>query len=258
VTGPGSLDYALARIAARVRARPSDAEWARIEIVRGPSALLDVARAIPAFAGWIVGIGADGDPHAADARFRKGWRAVVAEIARWMPVAWQPAVTWCSSLVDLPAVACLARGAADTGWMAKDALLGPLRSRAAEVGLEGALQETALAPLGPELRATAGVHDAWRVIWLRRMPALGDDDQRCFAALARTLRRHRDAFAATTTGDGWPLRRELAARLAIDYHRSTGSPAAVFAYLGLVALDAERLRGEVVRRLAFPTRSLAA
>jgi hypothetical protein len=254
----GSLEYALARIAARVRARPSDAEWARIEIVRSPSALLAAARAIPAFAAWIGGITADWDAHAIEARFRAHWRATVAEIVRWMPPHWQSPVEWCAALAELPAIAQLARGGAHDGWMASDAVLGPLRARAASIGFSAALREIALAPLASALGTDSSVHGAWLSTWRDRLPNMGDDDRRQFTALARTLRRHRDAFAATATGDGWPLRRELAARLEVDYHRSVGSPAAVFAYVALVALDAERLRGEVAGRIAFPSSALAA
>jgi hypothetical protein len=52
--------------------------------------------------------------------------------------------------------------------------------------------------------------------------------------------------------DGWPLRRTLQARLTLLFRRAMLDPAAAFAYLALTALDLERLRGELLRRAAFP------
>ena len=58
--------------------------------------------------------------------------------------------------------------------------------------------------------------------------------------------------------EGWALRRALQARLAAHFRRVMVHPAAPFVFLGLVALDFERLRGELLRRVAFPGLPLAA
>jgi hypothetical protein len=55
-----------------------------------------------------------------------------------------------------------------------------------------------------------------------------------------------------------PLRRDLEARFVACFRRHPLEPAAAFAWLGLCALDLERLRGELARRLAFPRARLVA
>ena len=62
----------------------------------------------------------------------------------------------------------------------------------------------------------------------------------------------------TDLADGTALRRRFEAVLAALFRRAALSPAAAFAYLGLVLLDLERLRGELLRRAVFPRRALAA
>ena len=57
--------------------------------------------------------------------------------------------------------------------------------------------------------------------------------------------------------DGWPLRRALQARLALLFRRAMLDPAAAFIFLALTALDLERLRGELLRRAAFPGVAMA-
>ncbi len=254
----GSLEFTLGRLGARVAARPTEFDWRRIEIVRGAAALLDAARAMPPFTPWLAGMTPDLDVHAIEARFRARWKSVVAEVGAWMPERWQPAIAWCATIGELPALAHLARGGRPSAWMAADEGMAALVAHPGSASLREALQHSPLAPLAPAVAELANLHAAWAAQWRQRVPPLGDEDAGAMAALARVLARHRDAFAATSGSDGWALRRTLAAALELRFHRSVASPAAVFAYLALVALDAERLRGEVVRRVAFPRMPLAA
>jgi predicted ATPase len=70
----------------------------------------------------------------------------------------------------------------------------------------------------------------------------------------RTLSNHLEQFVAATTAEAWLLRQALEARLRIFFRRAVLDAAAVFAFLGLSAIDLERLRGELARRAAFPER----
>jgi len=115
---------------------------------------------------------------------------------------------------------------------------------------------------GPLAALAAGWDDPgrivplWRVEWERRAPARGDPDLR--AELGRALGAHLAAFHDPALKDGWPLRRALQARLTLLLRRAMLDPAAAFAYLALIALDLERLRGELLRRAAFPGLPLVA
>ncbi len=71
------------------------------------------------------------------------------------------------------------------------------------------------------------------------------------------LAEHANAFRDPSASDGWALRRALHARLSRLFRRATLDPAAAFIFLALSALDFERLRGEILRRVAFPRLPLA-
>jgi hypothetical protein len=246
----GSLEYAHARLSARFGQRPDEMTWRRIEHLRELPAFLDAARA-SALGAWLAGIDPAGTPHGIEGVLRAHWRAEVAEVASWMPDGWQSAVRWCAVAIDLPFVQHLARGEATPSWAADDDAYRDLAEReAAGFGAPPAGgRYAALRPAWAEPSALAG---AWRAEWQRRLPhgALADGTQ--LRVLVRVLERHVAAFRDPALRDGWPLRRALEGELVLLFRRAILDPAAVFVFVALTALDLERLRGELVRRAAFP------
>lgn len=225
----GNLEFAHARIWARWGARPGDALWQRIESTRELAAVLDLARA-GALARWVEGLGAQDGVHAIDSTLRRQWRERVHEVAAWMPLAWREAVRWCAALIDLPLAQHLARGGARPPWLDDTATLD-----AASFGDPERVLET----------------------WLARWRALCPDEPGRAAIeqqLVPLLLKHAAAFAAPSNRDGWALRRMLQARLVLLLRRAIAEPMAAFVFIALTALDAERLRAELVRRAAFASR----
>lgn len=235
----GSLEYAHARMSARQGTRPDDLAWRRIEPVRELAPMLDAARAT-ALRPWMAGIGPTTSPHGIEAILRRRWREAVAEVASWMPEAWQPAIRWCAALPDLPAVAHLARGGDPPPWMRDDPVLRDLVA-----GGEGS------GPLAALLADPDRIAQAWHAEWRRRMPARERGDAILLDAIADAISRHVAAMRDPAIVDGTPLLRSLEARLTLLFRRATLDPAAAFAFLGLIALDLARLRGELARRAAF-------
>ena len=251
----GSLEYAQARLSARYGERPDEIAWRRIEHLREFPALLDAAR-ISAFGVWLAGIDSMSTAHQIERILRDHWRSLVAEVAAWMPDEWQPAVRWCAVAVDLPVVAHLARGGTALSWMPEDAVYRELN--ALEAGSVAAPVAGPFAPFHAAWTEPVRLGNAWRAEWLRRLPAGRGDDVSLLDELAHALRRHLAAFRDPSVRDGWPLRRALEARLVLLFRRAMLDPAAAFIYLALTALDLERLRGELVRRAAFPGTALLA
>lgn len=244
----GSLEYAHARIGARWGARADEALWLRIETTRDLAGVLALARG-SALACWLDGLGpVEGQAgptgpaaaHLIEHTLRRAWRARVAELAAWLPPAWQPALEWCAWLVDLPLAQALARGEPAPAW-------------AAEAAMPAALQDAARA--APE-RTLA----AWLALWRARLPGGvgGSGSTALVRELVPLLQAHVAALGAPGLVDAWGPRRALHARLAALLRRHVGEPVAAFAYLALSALELERLRGELVRRAAFPQRRPAA
>lgn len=246
----GSVEFAYARVSARYGARPDEALWRRIELLRDFAGVLVAVRASP-LAGWVVGVGADAEAHAVEAAARRRWRQLVAEVAGWMPAAWRPAVLWCALLADLPVLLHVAHGGDRAPWLAADPVYGEVSRRALKDVDADRSRLLAAASHGARR-----VTDTWRAEWQRRLPCpLAQTGT--LAELVAVLDAHARAFAAAHPADGWPLRRTLHARVALLFRRAALEPAAAFVYLALAALEYERVRGELLRRCVFPAQPLA-
>jgi hypothetical protein len=250
VIDAGSLEYAHARLWARNGLRPDESAWHSLEVVRDFAALIETARRIPVFRDWTARIGPDADAHDVEAVLRATWRTLVAEVAQWMPLAWQPAVLWCAVLIDLPVVQYLSRGGHSLRWIDRDPIYRDLASGApAALVVAGSL-----APLSPFVDRPDELLNGWHAEWRRRLPR----DSETQRSLVRLLRAHRRRLADAAIAEGTALRRELQRRLVILFRRALADPSAAFIFLALCALDLERLRGELLRRVAFPRVALAA
>ena len=251
--GAGSIEYAHARLWARNGERPDETDWRRLEVAREFSALLDAARALPAIGNWIAGIAPEGNAHEVEAKLRDRWRALVVEVAGWMPDEWQLAVTWCAVLVDVPVIQYLAHGGPPLSWMLRDPVYRDMKCGDPGVAPELGL----LAPLALEWRRPEAMAAAWHEEWVRRAPHDAFADEAPRRDLQRAFAAHFRRFDEATIRDGWPLRRALQSRLLVLFRRAVLEPAAAFIFLALCALDFERLRGELLRRAAFPRLRLA-
>lgn len=252
----GSLEYSHARIWARFGQRPGEGLWRRIETTRDLAAVLELARA-SALACWVEGIGPAAGAHGIEQSLRRHWRERVAELATWMPLAWAAAIEWCAVLADLPAFQHLARAGAPLPWMAADARLRVLLDGA--VGADGGSSGKGEPSEAQAMRAVLagaradpqGLLRLWRAEWRHRLPPAAAS-RVIDTQLVPLLAQHASAFAAPQAVDGWALRRRLQSRLVLLLRRSLVEPVTAFAYLALSALECERLRGELVRRAAFP------
>lgn len=264
-----TLDYAAARATARLAWRPDERLWQRLHAARGLRALLDTARSAPS-GNYLSGIAATASPADIDAAFRAQFRARVAELAGWMPSAWRPAVRWCAHLIDVPAVALLWSGER-AAWMQSDAVLaryaGAPRTRLpGRSALHAALIEGPLAPLGRALFALdieparqretarrdgatllpAALH-AWRRHWHATWPAdPGGATRDALVALEREALAHRARFALLPPEDTQAARDAFGARALARLRQDPSQPAALFAWLLVLALDLERLRAEAL------------
>jgi hypothetical protein len=247
MTISGDLDYAHGRLSARFAERPDELAWRSIEAIRAFPALLDAARGL-GLRRWLTGIAADSNAHAIEAALVASGRALVVEVARWMPARWQASVEWVGVLAELPVIEHIARRGETLPWMREDALYGSLHDRARPSA------ESPLAPLAAGWQRPDGLFPAWRDEWRRRLPSVVGGSA-ALEALSRTLATQRSAADASIGAAS--LRAALAARLASLFRRAILDPASAFIFLGLSALDAERLRGELLRRAIFPALRLA-
>lgn len=205
----GSLEYALARMQARLSRRPSEGAWAAIEEARSIVPILDAARGT-SLEPMLQVLPPEADLAAVDHAARVAWSRTVAEATAWMPPEWSRATAWC-----------------DEGH--------PEDSTAAH----------------PTLLPTLGKPE-----WRRRWPE--GEGNAALDALARLFAGHLARFRRAEVHEATALRRAFEADLVATFRRHPVQAAAAFAWLAIAALDLERLRGEIERRLAFPEARIAA
>jgi hypothetical protein len=246
----GSLEYAHARLGARFGARPDELAWRRIEMIRDIGGMLDAARASP-LSVYLGEIGPDADAHAMELALRAHLRERVRAIAAWMPPDWRAAIEWCALLPDLPVLQHLARGGAPPPWLRDDPLGAALRDAESRRTDAGPASLLAQGKLNPDRIAAL-----WLAEWQRRLPVPVAASP-YLADVVRLLKEHAAAFREPLQIEGWTLRRALHARLSQLFRRATLTPAAAFIFLTLSALDVERLRSELLRRVVFPRLPLA-
>lgn len=251
----GSLDYALARMQSRLGRRPGEAVWTAIEHAREAEALIDLARDTSLQAP-LAHLGASRAIHEVEAGLRAEWRAQVAELALWMPAEWRAAVDWCAWLPELAWLRHWAEGRPLANWMRFDPLRRELLDAASETGRIALPPGHALAPLAAALATPAELPQAWAAEFARRAPA-GAQRSGELAPLAQHLDQFLGRTALAAGRDALQARRRLDARLMALFRRHALEPLAAFAWLALAALDLDRLRGELVLRLALPQRSFA-
>ena len=246
----GSLEYAHARLHARHGQRLDEAAWRRIESMREFAPLLEAVRA-GALWPWLVGITADSSAHQVEAVLRGHWRALIDERAAWMPVSWQGALHWCKVLPDLALLQHLARGAEPVAWMHDDPTWRELCA-AQPPGRASMLQAGPFAALASAWSTPETLGRAWLDEWRRRLPRPVSDAGDALQRLLRVLLDHRRAFVDAAPREGWLLRGALRARLSLLFRQAALQPAVAFIDLALCALDLERLRAELLRRVLFP------
>ena len=245
----GSLEYAQARIGARQGERLREADWHRIEVLRELRPLLELARRT-ALRPWLAGIDADSSVHRVEAALRDRWRALVDEVASWMPDAWRPALSWWAVLPDLAPLQHLARGEQPPAWMRDDDAWRELCASGPEARA-ARLVDGPLAALATAWSAPQTLPRAWQAEWRRRWPGQGREAGDMLERVADALMAHERTFAVATAGQGWLLRGSLRPQLALLLRRAALHPAVAFIHLALCALDLERLRAELVRRIVF-------
>lgn len=221
----GSIELAQARLSARFGALPDEVFWARVGGMRDHAMLLDALRG-STFARWMRGVLPSHGVHSIESHLRNGWRDEVRQVASWMPPAWQRPVTWWRPWLDLPVLQHLARGHAPPAWMVADLVDESRR-------LRSVLEQ-------PD--AIGAWLASWRALWPDAHAAVLPELAR---AIARAHTQHPGAHIPVMP------RRALRRTASLLFRRAMLEPATAFCYLVALAVDVERLRGELVRSAVF-------
>jgi len=240
--------YVQARVQARHGERLQESDWRAIEAARSIDQFIARAQA-SSLRRFTEHMNARMPSHAVERMLRDGWRAYVTESASWVPAVWQHAVMWTSILPELPIIDALLTGEAQD-WIEQDTAFAGL----AQPDLQKRDAALANSPLGA-LVASSAHEKALAARWYARWRSLGPQrrtDKSALIDIAATINAHVERLArASPQETSAPYRRDLALKLTRMFRRYSGSPAVLFCHLALVALDLERLRGNLIRRRLF-------
>ncbi len=253
--GGNGFAYAQARMQTRLGARPSDSAWLALAANVEFRSYLEHARTTP-LRPWLSSLAPTADAHETERILRARLRERVNEVAGWVPSPWRDAVRFAALAVDLPAMEHLLAGGEPLPWMHQEASLTGGAARATRAGLARQAREGGFART--RVGADLSRREYWIAAWRTRLPRTAPAPARRIERLVELLREHLDSRAgpAEARVDRHGRRdRDFESRVVGHFRRALMEPAAVFAYLLLVALEFERLRGALVGRLLFAARA---
>jgi len=230
--------YTQARLQARHGMRPQEVVWRRLASTSDLANYLQAARHTVLQA-WIEGIQTADSSHALEVHIRQQFRRYVESVAHWVPPDWRASIFWIRHLPDLPVLQFLLQAEAAPAWLRYDPDLrefvdtGSDHAYLAEAWLQGT-------PL----------YDAWFEQWQRLWPT-ASNLREGLVEIGKLIRKHIHAEQTAKLPATNHVRDRLASELNSAFRRHSFKPAAACAHLGLVALDLERLRGELAYRALF-------
>jgi hypothetical protein len=240
--------YAQVRLQARHGMRPTEQLWLRLAGTGDLAGFLQQAQHTT-LRPWVLGMQATQTSHDMELLLRQRYRDYVEEVAGWLPGHWHTVVYPARRLPDLPALQHLLRGEPAPEWLLDDTDLRPFASENMASRLEAIRNSDcdylAIAWQRGEPLAMAWL-EHWRQQWrVSRRFVAG------LAYLGRLLRRYLQAsLGGQSASTGLP-RQRLVSGLNYIFRCYSFEPAAACAHLGLIVLDLEYLRGELLQRALF-------
>jgi hypothetical protein len=242
------LAYAQARLQARHGMRPTEQLWRRLASTGDLAGFLQQAQQTT-LRPWVLGMQATQTSHTLELSLRQHFRRYIDEVSCWLPENWGAVVRSTKRLPDLPLLQYLLRGESAPAWLLEDTELRPFTAENMTTRLE-ALHNSDCYYLASASQRGDSLALAWLEQWQHQWPA-----SRRFATglayLARLLRRYLQEACAGHVSASGVSRQRLVAGLNHAFRRYSFEPAAACAHLGLVALDLEKLRGELLQRTLF-------
>jgi hypothetical protein len=171
----------------------------------------------------------------------------VDEVAAWQPEQWREGTRWMRWITYLPSLQKLARGGRAPAWMRADPVLGPIVAREPRERAP-ALAGTPLAPLAAGFTAQPDVARAWAAHWQTLWPRNAQAREPLLQLLS-VMRRHRERLAeAPPEATSRDSLQSLERRLERMFRLHPLSAAATAAYVSLMMIDVQRLRGVLAVR----------
>ena len=241
--------YVQTRLQARHGNRPDERTWQRLETFKELAGYLQNARRT-VLRPWVLGFHEHDDYHTLEISLIRQYRFYINEIAFWQPQQWQKAVHWLKQLPDLPALQHLLTGNTALTWMLDDPRLKLFSTTNPEQRIEY-MKQSDYAPLIQAWQSGTTLTDAWVQHWQSLWHEKKSPHIQPLLQLITLLYQHLDNFRHSPLTRTWQTREILNRQLTSMFRKYNYQPVAAFIHLALVALDIERLRGDIMQRSLF-------
>ena len=246
------IAYAQARIQSRYGKRADAGVWLKLHNIHDLGSYLQSAQQTP-LRHWILGISSSHSSHDIELTLRQKYRRHVDEVAGWMPEDWKKTLQWIKRLVDLPVLQYLVDGGEPLPWMKSDPCINGFIADDPPLRLQ-AIRHEGNSIMVDSWQQSGSILAGWLAQWGSLCPKSAHDD-RGLQTLVKLLHEQMPLQSSQQPSKqqaAQPTDYEIMFdRLRLVFRRYAFQPAAVYAYLAIVALDLHRIRSDLMQRLFF-------
>ena len=248
MAGLTGIAYAQARIQSRYGERADAGVWLKLHNIYDLGSYLQTAQQT-ALRPWVLGLSSTHSSHDIELALRQKYRHHVDEVASWMPANWQRSLQWIRRLADLPLLQYLLAGGEPLEWMKSDPEISDFTADDPQQRVQ-AIREAGNGALVDSWQRSGSMLPGWLLQWNSLHPKSMYHD-RGLKPLEKLLQQQMQ-LETTQQGIALPTDYEIILdRLRLIFRRYAFQPAAVCAYLVIVAIDLHRVRSDLMQRLFF-------
>lgn len=251
-----TFNFAQVRLQSRYGQRADERVWLSLYNTLDLASYLHTAQQTP-LRSWLLGIDAEHTVHEVELALRQKYRNHVDEVAGWLPAEWQPSFHWIKYLHDLPVLRYLLDGGRPQRWMKTDPALSNFIADDVNERMQ-AMRRSGCGCLVTAWQQGNPMLLAWLDQWEKLWPGNNDHEvgmRRLTRYLrARLLKGKQSYYQGVDIGNSvvGEDSEALTADMAVMFRRYAFQPAAVGAYLAIIASDLLRIRSDLMQRLLFP------
>lgn len=221
--------------------------WLKLHTIHDLGSYLQTAQQT-ALRPWVLGLSSTHSSDDIELALRQKYRRHVEEVAHWMPTEWQKPLQWIRYLADLPALQYLVAGGEPLEWMKADPDITALTADDPQARVQ-TLQQAGNRRLLESWRQSGSILTGWLYQWNSMRPK-SINFEKGLQSLEKLLHQQMQ----------YQLKYELALptdyeaildQLRLIFRRYAFQPAAVCAYLAIIAIDLHRIRSDLMQRIYF-------
>ena len=251
--GLSDFAYAQVRCQSRFGLRAEEQVWLRLHNILDLASYLQVAQQTP-LRPWVLGLSPGHNSHEIELALRQKYRRHVDDVASWTPANWREPLLWIKRLADLPVLQYLLANGTPLEWMKSDPELSEFTSEDSTLRMQ-AMRVAGCDSLVKAWQQGDPLFAGWLSHWKKiqpRTPMYSSGLQQLERFLQQQLHlqsRQLDSVdEVTAAATDYEL---ITDQLRVLFRRYAFQPAAVCAYLAIIAIDIQHVRSNLMQRLLF-------